>query len=120
VTLIRLYLDEDSMSHSLAAALRSQGIDMLTAIQVGLTGVSDEEQLDFATSQRRSIYSFNVQDFFKLHTDFLRTGKSHAGIILCQQQQFSVGEQMRRVMKLVAALSAQDMIDRVEFLSAWA
>lgn len=116
---IRLYVDEDSMSHSLAAALRSQGIDVLTALEAGLINVSDEEQLAFAASQGRPIYSFNVQDLYQLHAEFLRDGKSHAGIILCQQQRFSVGEQMRRLTKLIAALSAQDMIDRVEFLGAW-
>jgi predicted nuclease of predicted toxin-antitoxin system len=116
---IRLYLDEDSMSHSLAAGLRSRGVDVLTVLEAGLAKAPDEEQLEFATSEGRVIYSFNVQDFYQLHSEFLSNGKSHAGIILCQQQQFSVGEQMRRLLRLMAALSADDMIDRVEFLGAW-
>ena len=60
-----------------------------------------------------------MRDFYQLHTDLLRSKGSHAGIILCQQQQFSIGDQMRRIVKLIAALSADEMIDRVEFLSHW-
>jgi hypothetical protein len=116
---IRLYLDEDSMSHSLAVALRHHNVDVLTPLETALTNVSDEEQLIYATRQGRCIYSFNVQDYCRFHSDFLRVGKSHAGIILAQQQQFSVGEQSRRILKLAGTLSAQDMIDRIEFLGSW-
>ena len=44
-------------------------------------------------------------------------GKPHAGIILMRQQYYSVGEQMRRILKLMASRSAGEMRDRVEFLS---
>ena len=45
--------------------------------------------------------------------------KSHAGIILANQQQYSVGEQMRRILRLSAAKTSNDMKNWVEFLSAW-
>lgn len=78
----------------------------------------DEEQLNWALENRRVIYSFNVGDFYQLHTTRLELGESHAGIILGQQA-YSVGEQMRRLLKLIAAISAEDMQDRLEFLSSW-
>jgi len=120
MTAIRLYLDEDSMSHSLAAALRSRGVDLLTALEVVLISVPDEDHLSFASAQGRVIYSHNVRDFYRLHSEFLQRGLSHAGIVLSHQQQFSVGERMRRLMKVRATLSAEDMLNRVEFLGAWA
>jgi hypothetical protein len=46
-------------------------------------------------------------------------GKPHGGMVLVRQQQYSVGEQMRRILKLIAAKSAEDMQNQVEFLSAW-
>jgi hypothetical protein len=49
-------------------------------------------QLAYAAAQGRAIYSFNVGDFCRLHSQWLAEGKSHAGIILAQQD-FSVGEQ---------------------------
>ena len=62
--ILRLYFDEDSMSQSLAMALRSRGIDVLTAHEAGTLEASDEEQLRFATSEGRAVYSFNVRDFY--------------------------------------------------------
>lgn len=35
------------------------------------------------------------------------------------QQNYSIGEQMRRLLRLIAAKSAEDMQNQVEFLSAW-
>jgi hypothetical protein len=42
-----------------------------------------------------------------------------AGIVLVPQQRFGVGEVLRRLLRLVTMLSAADMVDRAEFLSAW-
>jgi hypothetical protein len=118
--MLRLYLDEDSMSHALTATLRNLGVDVLTALDAGTIAAPDSMQLEFATSQQRVLYSFNVGDFYRLHSEFLGQGKSHAGIVLCHQTQFSVGEQARRIVALANAISPDDMCDRVEFLGAWA
>ena len=40
-------------------------------------------------------------------------------MVLAVQQTYSVGGFLRRILKLHATLSADDMRDRVEFLSAW-
>jgi hypothetical protein len=116
---IRLYVDEDSMRHALVEALRARGVDVLTALEAGMIKRKDEEHLEYATVQGRVLYTFNVGDFYRLHTAFLKQGKSHAGIILARQQRYPVGEQMRRLLKLIAAKSAEEMKNRVEFLSAW-
>ena len=58
-------------------------------------------------------------DFFRLHTQYLTQSKSHTDIILSRQQNYSVGEQMRRLLKLIAAKTAEEMQNQVEFLSAW-
>jgi hypothetical protein len=49
----------------------------------------------------------------------MQAGESHAGIILAVQQRYSVGEQMRRLLRLIDTLTAEEMRDRIEFLSAW-
>ena len=115
----RLYLDEDSMRNALVIALQARGVDVLTALEAGMIERSDEEHLDYATAQSRVLYSFNVGDFYRLHTAYITQGKSHAGIILARQQRYSVGEQMRRLLKLIATKSAEQMKDQVEFLSSW-
>lgn len=116
---VRLYLDEDSMSQSLLQALRARGVDAVSALEDGMTGRSDDVHLEWATAQGRVLFSYNVGDFYRLHTLALAQGKSHAGIILAQQQRYPVGEQMRRLLKLIAVRSAEAMQNQIEFLSAW-
>ncbi len=107
------------MRHALIAALRKRGVDVLTALEAGTTEQTDQQQLSLAASQGRAIYSFNVGHFCSLHSQWLVQQRPHAGIILAQQQQFPVGEQMRRLLRLMAARTADDMHNRLEFLSDW-
>jgi hypothetical protein len=116
---IALYLDEDSQDSDLVQALRMHEVDVVTSLEAGMDGREDHEQLEFATAQGRVIYSFNTGDFFHLHTLFLSQGRSHGGMILAPQQQFSIGEQTRRLLKIIGAKSAEEMRDWVEFLGAW-
>jgi hypothetical protein len=116
---IRLYIDEDAMSDSLVRALRAHGVDVETAFDARMVGTIDEQQLMYATQSGRVLYSFKKKDFYRLHTQFLEQGQSHVGMILAQQGDYSVGEQMRRLLRLVGERSAEEMVDQVEFLSAW-
>ena len=116
---IRLYFDEDSMRQALVTALRARGIDVETALEADMIERPDAEHLAFATREGRVLFSFNVGDFYRLHTDLVRRTESHAGLVLAQQQTYSVGEQLRRLLNLVASLSAEDMRNRVEFLGVW-
>lgn len=114
-----LYIDEDALMTALIRALRSRGIDVVTANEIGLDGYPDDQHLEYATSQERVLYSCNVGDFSALHTIYLTTGLSHAGIILVQQQRYSIGEQVRRLLNLMEAAEAEDMRDQRVFLSDW-
>jgi len=116
---IRLYMDEDSMDQALVRALRARGVDVTTALDAGMIERDDVEHLSFATDQQRVLYTFNVSDFYRLHTDYLTRNKNHTGIIVAQQQRYSVGEQMRRLLRLITTKSAHDMVNNIEFLSAW-
>jgi Domain of unknown function (DUF5615) len=116
---LRLYIDEDAMNADLVRALRLRGVDVASAWESGTRGYSDEHQLEFAAMQGRALYSFNVKDYMPMHARFMEQQKSHAGIILTSQRQYSIGEQLRRLLSLVADMSAEDMRDQVVFLSAW-
>lgn len=116
---IRLYLDEDAMAHRLARELRLRGIDVVTALDEEMIERTDIEHLDYASRQGRVLYSFNVGDYCRLHGQFASGGRRHAGIILTQQQRYSIGEQLRRLLRVVAVRSAEDMQDNIEFLSTW-
>jgi hypothetical protein len=116
---LRLYIDEDAMDSDLVRALRSRGIDLLTAADAGMIRRLDEDHLDLATRQGRALYSFNVGDFHEIHSEWLSAGHVHAGIILAQQKRYAVGEQVRRLVRLMGSLSAEAMRNREEFLSRW-
>ncbi len=116
---IRLYFDVDSMERAVIAGLRARGIDALTSQEAGTTNQSDEEQLRFARSEGRVLFTFNASDFCRIHTQWLASGNSHAGIILAPQQRYTIGERIRRLLKLVAAVSASEMHNRLEFLGDW-
>lgn len=116
---IRLYLDEDAMDQDLVRALRIRALDVITALDSGMIERTDRDHLEYATTHGRVLYSFNVGDFYRLHTEYLPEGKSHAGIILAPQQRYSVGSQMRGLLKLIAARSAEEMRNQVEFLGPW-
>ena len=76
-----LYVDEDAMDEDLIYALRIRGVDIMTALEADMIERNDQEHLDYATAQGRALYSFNVSDYYRLHTEYLSQGKSHAGII---------------------------------------
>ncbi len=116
---IRLYRDEDTMGKGLVRALRSRSIEVVVAYEVGMAGQEDTEHLSYSTSQGLVLYSFNRGDYMDVHTSLLESGLSHAGIILGANNRYSIGEQMRRLVRLVETLSVEEMRDRVEFLSAW-
>lgn len=116
---VQLYLDEDAMDGDLVDALRLRGVNVTTALLEGMIHRDDRDHLEYASSQGRTLYSFNMGDYLELHAEYLEQGKHHAGLILAQQQKFSVGEQMRRLLKIVSNRTAEAMQDRVEFLSAW-
>lgn len=116
---IRLYLDEDAMDTALVRSLRARGIDVTTAREANMVRRNDSEHLAVASREKRVLHSFNVGDFQSLHKAYFVEGKTHSGIILARQQQYSVGERTRRLLKLMAENSAESMENRVEFLSAW-
>jgi hypothetical protein len=116
---IRLYLDEDAMSRSLVRELRARGVDVTTAQEEGTLGYDDASQLEFAKSQERVIYTYNVADFYNLHMEYVKEGKNHSGIILAHQKRYTLGEQIRRLLRLMAAKTNEDMRNNIEFLSTW-
>jgi hypothetical protein len=117
--MLRLYFDEDAMDEALVKALRVRGIDVLTAFEAGMIERPDEEHLDYATSQGRVLYTFNVADFCRIHAAAPSSSGPHAGIVVGRQKQYSIGEQMRRLLKLIAARSPEQMANHLEYLSAW-
>ena len=107
------------MAVDLVQALMERGVDVTTANLEGMVFRPDATHLAHATLNSRVLYSFNVGDYCRIHRKWLANKKSHAGIIVASQQRFSVGEQMRRLLRISNTRSAEEMQNRIEFLGAW-
>ena len=113
-------LDEDCQATALAMALRQHGLDAVTTNEVGLQGLDDEAQLREAAARGLSIVTNNIRDFVPLHAQWLQEKRPpHAGIVVFPQQEFGVGEIVRRLAHLSQVVSAEEMKNRMEWLNAW-
>ncbi|TAK41878.1 MAG: hypothetical protein EPO28_08040 [Saprospiraceae bacterium] len=61
--------------------LHNLGYNVLTSQEAGKSNqrIPDEEVLDFAISEKRTVLTFNRKDFFRLH----KINSNHFGIIAC-------------------------------------
>ncbi len=107
------------MGRDLSRALRSSGVDVVTVAEMGMRGQADVVVLEAALAQGRVVYTCNIGDYNALHTIRARTGTPHAGIIANSDQRMSVGEQARRILRILDAHSAAEMENRMEWLGAW-
>lgn len=116
MTAIRIFTDEDVYA-AVVVALRRERIDAVATPEVGRLGASDDSQLLWSTGENRVLVSFNVAHFAALHASWIRQGRHHAGIVVSSQ--ISVGEVVRRLLRLTQTLDAAALQDRIEFLSDW-
>lgn len=101
----------------LASALKAKGVDAVSAQESGRKGLPDEEQLNFATNNGRVLFTYNVGDFIKLHSNFIKQGRDHQGIIVSKQ--VTISQALNGLLSLVNTLPAAEMVNRLEFLSNW-
>lgn len=107
---IKFHLDE-SVSNAIANALRMRGINVTTSPEQGLIGASDEQQLAFALSEKRVIFTFD-DDFLSLASG----GIEHYGIIYTRQQRQSIGKIIGDLILIWECLEPGYMYNNIEFL----
>ena len=117
--MIRLYIDEDASRKSFVEALKKKKIDVLSTPNAHNRGLSDLEQLVWATANNRVIYTFNVGDYCRLHKMYIETGKEHTGIIAVPRQRYSVGEQVKGLQKLSASFDSEQIKNQLLFLGTY-
>ena len=113
---VRLYVDEDAGENAVLQGLVARGFDVLTTIAAHKCGATDRDQFAFAIQQGRTIYTFNVGDFARLHREYLSRGVSHPGIIVLPDQRCSVGEKIRRLARFISRVTAEEMVNRMQYL----
>ncbi|MGH2589009.1 MAG: DUF5615 family PIN-like protein [Dehalococcoidia bacterium] len=116
MTAISLYLDEDAHTY-IADAVRRRGWNAVTTEEAGRRGALDPDQLRFATERGSAILTYNVSDFPDLHAGLLARGESHAGIIVATQA--DPRRNIRALLNLLNAVSAEKMRDNLVYLNNW-
>jgi hypothetical protein len=79
-----VYADEN-LDRPLIEALRTLGFDVLTMHEAGLRQASDERQLAQATRRGCVLLTHDRRDFRRLHTEWAKTARAHAGIAAIPQ-----------------------------------
>jgi hypothetical protein len=85
-------------------------VDVLTVVEAGMLGASDEEHLKRALNEGRVIFTQD-DDFLRLHA----AGADHAGIVYAPQQT-PIKDILRGLMVIHQVLDAEDMHGQIEFL----
>jgi uncharacterized protein with PIN domain len=101
---------DEHVHPAITRGLRLRGIDVLTAQDADMLGVSDEEHLNLATSLNRVVFT-NDDDFLKLHS----ADYQHAGIAFAHQRT-PIGRVVRVLTLIHEVLSVADMANHVEFV----
>ena len=107
---IKFHLDEN-VSNAIANGLRRRGIDVTTTAETNLISVSDEEQIRFAVTQQRVIFTQD-DDFLKLH----KSGIAHCGITYCRQRSRSIGEIINTLTLIWEWVEPKDIKGKIEFI----
>ena len=110
----KLHLDEDASDPDLYRSLTSKGHDVTRTPNEWINKkASDDEQLQKASEQGRSIFSFNAKDFLKIAK---KTSK-HKGILVSAQKPFSII--LKALNRFFNETTAEEMEDQVRWLSDW-
>ena len=110
---IELYLDED-VSTLVADLMRARGFIAATTPESGQLGRSDAEQLEHATSQRKTLLTHNRADFEALARLYYSTGQAHYGIIIAVRR--PPYEIVQRLLVILNQVTADEMENQVRYI----
>ncbi len=110
---IELYLDED-VSVLVAELLRARGFVALTTRECKRLGSSDREQLEYATSQRKTLLTHNRADFEALAQQYYSAGQIHHGIIVAVRR--PAHEIVRRLLMILNQVTADEIKNQLRYI----
>ncbi|MEW6410167.1 MAG: DUF5615 family PIN-like protein [Nitrospirota bacterium] len=78
---MKLLLDED-ISPQIATLLRQKGIDAVSVHEIGRTGLTDQEQLEYSALEGRCFATRNRNDYILLTRQFFASNIPHKGVLI--------------------------------------
>jgi predicted nuclease of predicted toxin-antitoxin system len=102
---------DEHIPTAVGQALRRRGVDILSTVETGLRGATDEEQLSHAHAGAR-VFVTQDEDFLALH----QRGQPHSGIVYARQGKRTIGQLVAGLLLIHGVLEPGEMVGRVEFL----
>jgi hypothetical protein len=104
------FLTDEHIPNAVMRGLRARGIDASTVGEAGQLGASDTALLAFAKAHGRILITADA-DHLRLHA----AGVPHAGILFAPPDA-GIGPLIGGAMLIAEVLTAEEMVNRVEFL----
>ena len=104
---IKVIADEN-VHMAIVEGLKRRGVTAWSVQTAGRSGLSDEEQLEYTTSQGACLLTHD-DDLLILADQWRKNGRRHGGIIYVHQQALKIGEIIRRIKTLVDLNTAEEM-----------
>ncbi len=111
---LKIYTDEN-VDVRIVEGLRQKGVNAFSAIEKGMTGVSDVEHFYYASEIQAVIFTHD-HHFLEIAKTLFKDGKDHWGVIFVEMNRLSVGECIKRLALYAEILSPQEMRNQIEFL----
>lgn len=108
-----LYADE-CVDARIVNGLRRRGIDVVSVVEEGSLGASDEHHLERASELGRVVLTAD-QDFLRLAHERAMAGVQHPGLFYLLPAT-PVGEAVRAIAMLCVAMTADEMVDWIEWI----
>ena len=112
-----LYVDAD-LTTRIVPALRQRGYECRSAVEDGLGDAVDETMLARATELRMVLLTNNDRDFSPMARHWADAGRNHTGILISEQfRNRELGEFLRRLVRFLDTVPADEMCNTVRYLS---
>jgi hypothetical protein len=111
---LKIYTDEN-VDVRVAEGLRRRGVEAVAVYDQGNVGLSDEAQLAHANALGAVIFTHDA-DLIGIATETNRLGGDHRGVIFVEMHRLGLGECIRRLALYADIVTAEEMVNRIEFL----
>jgi predicted nuclease of predicted toxin-antitoxin system len=111
---LKIYTDEN-VDVRVAEGLRRRGVEAVSIYDEGKQGMGDDAQLAYARTLGSVIFTHDP-DLIEVATEVNRRGEAHQGVIFVEMHRLRVGECIRRLALYAEVVTAEEMMNRIEFL----
>jgi predicted nuclease of predicted toxin-antitoxin system len=112
-----IYVDAD-LTPRIVSALRQRNYVCQSAVHDGLRTASDQQILERATARDMVLLTNNARDFVILSQTWAEQEKQHAGILISEQyRRRQLGEFLRRLVRFLDTVTADEMRGTIHYLS---